>query len=313
MDKSKKIGKYSGQKLKYQQMYCKKISLRYEDYSTEILKFVFSAFFTPPFWEDASKVYQEVASSISFLDDEIPIFFLGARSQNKITRKNQSVGFFVTDHTIYVLEPSVFSDNLPKKFPYDILINKANAAIEKAIDSLDWEFLEPILPSSGKEELSQLILESITDILTLKQDLNIVHIEVKKSDNLKGRITDLGLMNDSCIKMGDYNTHKKHFKKIHKKFGIPISEHIQLAVTDSTLAGPYGLVITEESVYSKDLMEKCECTKRIDVPQNYPATLIESSVRLGDNIIHILPSSVDDKDAVKQLISELLNEEIVAY
>jgi len=310
MVNSKTILDFSEENIKLQQMYCKKIATHYEEYSTDILRFIFSAFFTPDVWEDAPKVYDKIVTSISFLNDEIPLIFLGGRYQNKITRKNQAVGFFLTDHTIYVLEPSVFSDILPKKIPYDFSVKEATNAINKAIDSFDWDYLQPILPNGGKEEIKQLILESVTDILTLKKDLNIEHIEVEKSNNLKGRIIDLGLMNDSSIKVGDYDKYQKHFKKIHKKFNIPDSEHIQFAITDSTLAGPYGMVITEYSVYSKDLMEKPDISKRADIPNNYPATIIESSIRLGDNIIHILPSSIDDKDAVKQLIVELLNEEI---
>lgn len=308
---SRRNNDFSEDKIRYQQMYCKKIARHYEEYSTEIVQFVFSAFFSPSIWEDAPKVYQEIVCSISFLEDEIPIIFIGGRSQNRITRKNQPVGFFVTDHTIYVFESSAFSDNLPKKFPYDNSIAKANKAINKAINAFDWDFLSSILPSDGKEELSQLILEVISDILTLKKDFNIDHITVERSNNLKGRIIDLGLMNDSCIKVGDYNKYQKHFRKIHKKFNIPSSENIQFAATDSTLVGPYGLVITEKRVYSKDLMEKPECTKRMDIPTYYPAMIIENSVRLGDNIIHVLPSHLEDKDAVKQIISELLNEEIM--
>ncbi|MGX2946949.1 hypothetical protein [Enterococcus alishanensis] len=310
MVNSKTILDFSEENIKLQQMYCRKIAMHYEEYSSDIRQFIFSAFFSPDIWEDAPKVYEETVTSISFLDDEIPLIFLGGRSQNKITRKNQPVGFFVTDHTIYVLEASMFSDTLPKKIPYDFSIEEATKAINKAINSFDWDYLQPILPINGKEELKQLILESVTDILTLKKDLNIEHLEVKKSNNLKGRLIDLGLMNDSCIKIGDYDKYKKHFKKIHKKFIIPDSERIQFAVTDSTLAGPYGMVITECNVYSKDLMEKPDNTKRTDIPNNYPVTIIESSIRLGDNIIHILPSSIDDKDKLKQIIVELLNEEI---
>lgn len=310
MNTSKNFMDLSEQNIKYQQMYCNKISTRYTKYSKDILQFVFSAFFAPEVWEDAPKIYENIANSISFLDDEIPLMFIGARSQNKITRKNQSIGFFITDYTIYVIEPSIFSDTLPIKFPYSKSISKTTKIINDATDSLDWSFLNPILPENGKEELSELIFEVITDILTLKKDFDIEHIEVKKSKNLSGRIIDIGLSNDSCVKIGDYSKYQKHFKKIIKKFGIPAEEHILLAITDSTLAGPYGCVITEQNVYSKDLMEKPNRTAKIDIPNNYPVAIIENSIRLGDNIIHVLPSSVDNKENVKQIIVEFLNGEL---
>ncbi|MHC5249336.1 hypothetical protein [Enterococcus sp. LJL90] len=296
--------------IKYQQMYCKKIATHFEDYPEEIAQFIFTAFFAPAVWEDAHLVYKKVVEQITFLDGELPIMFVGGRSQNKITRKNQAVGFFITDYTIYVMEPSVFSDTLPQKYAYSSMINEANQTVNKAIDAFDWDFLGPILPENGKEVLSNFIWESIVDILTLKKDFNVEHVSVQKSATLAGRIIDLGLMNDSCVKLGEDVKHQKHFKKVHKKFGIPDNEAIRFAVTDSTLAGVYGLVLTEENIYSKDLMEKTEKTNLKELSSAYPATIIESSIRLGDNIVHTLPKYADNKEAVKEIIVEVINGEL---
>ncbi|MHC5375806.1 hypothetical protein ACYSNU_18810 [Enterococcus sp. LJL120] len=296
--------------VKYQQMYCKKLATHFEDYPEEIAQLIFPAFFAPAVWEDAHKVYKKVVEQIAFLDGELPIMFVGGKSQNKITRKNQAVGFFVTDYTIYVLEPSVFSDTLPQKFAYNLSINEANQTVNKAINAFDWDFLEPILPENGREVLSNFIWESVVDILTLKKDFNVEHVDMQKSTTLTGRIIDLGLMNDSCVKLGEDVKHQKHFKKIHKKFGIPDAESIRFAVTDSTLAGVYGLVLTKENIYSKDLMEKVEKTKLNELSATYPATIIESSIRLGDNIVHTLPKYAANKEAVKIIITELISGEL---
>ncbi|WP_265459789.1 hypothetical protein [Enterococcus sp. HY326] len=296
--------------IKYQQMYCKKIATHFGDYPEEIAQFIFPAFFAPDVWEDAHKVYKKVVEQIAFLDGELPIMFVGGRSQNKITRKNQAIGFFLTDYTLYVLEPSVFSDTLPQKFAYNSSINEANQTVNEAINAFDWDFLEPILPENGKEVLSHFIWESIVDILTLKKDFNIEHVVMEKSTTLAGRIIDLGLMDDSCVKLGEDVKHQKHFKKIHKKFGIPDDESICFAVTDSTLAGVYGLVVTEENIYSKDLMEKTEKTELKELSSTYPSTVIESSIRLGDTIVHTLPKYTANKEAVKIILVELINGEL---
>jgi len=67
MVNSKTILDFSEENIKLQQMYCKKIATHYEEYSTDILRFIFSAFFTPDVWEDAPKVYDKIVTSISFL------------------------------------------------------------------------------------------------------------------------------------------------------------------------------------------------------------------------------------------------------
>lgn len=154
--------------------------------------------------------------------------------------------------------------------------------------------------------------EAITDILTLKEAFKIAHSESFKSKDVEGRITELGLRNSSCIKKGTDEKQKKHFQKVIKKFQIPSNEEILLAVTDSTIVGPYGLVITDKSIYSKDTLEKPKATDRNKLEKHYPVKIIEDSIVLGTNIAHILPSylSATEKESVKTILQEFIHGEI---
>ncbi|MGG5369439.1 hypothetical protein IGI67_001046 [Enterococcus sp. AZ196] len=306
----------SVQQIDHQKSYCKKISTRYEDYSEEALQFVFSPFFQPEVWEDASKVFKTLLLDYLPLDQkEIPVLFVGGRAQNKITRKNQAVGFLLTDHMIYVREMSVFTDYLPKVYPYPSSKVEAIEVLGKAASAFEWEFFETILSDEVKKELMQLMIEAITDILTTKETLEISHVESLKSNDLSGRITELGLLNNSCVKMGSDEKHSKHFRKVIKKFSIPLDETIELAITDSTLMGPYGLVVTDRSIYSKDLMESPVCTSREEIEANYPVKIIEDSIILGTNIAHMMPNSLNqgEKESVKTILVEYLSGEIALH
>lgn len=313
MTELKKEQELSNEQIDYQKSYCKKLATRYEDYTEEALKFVFSAYYQPEVWEDASQVYKKAITDFLPLDkSEIPVLFVGANAQNRITRKANATGFLLTDHMIYVKEASIFNDTLPLSYPYSASKIEAIEVLEKAMKVFDWEYLETILPPQIKKELTQLMREAITDILTVKETLEIAHIERLKAGDVEGRFAELGLKNNSLIKMGSDESHQKHFRKVIKKFGIPQAETIQFAITDSTFVGPYGLVVTEQAIYSKDTLEKPESTKRNDLEKRYPFKIVEDSILLGANIAHILPSSLkeSEKESVKTVLQEYLNEEI---
>lgn len=313
MAETKKEHLLSNEQINYQKSYCRKISTRYNDYSEEAQKFVFSPFYQPEVWEDALKVYETLIVDFLPLDKhEIPVLFVGANAQNKLTRKSNATGFLITDHMIYVREASLFNDYLPKRYPYPASISEAIDVLGKAVNSFDWEYLSGILSTEGKKELIQLMIEALTDILTIKETLKITHLESYKSKDIQGRVADLGLKTNSCVKMGNDEKHQKHFRKVVKKFNIPAAEKILFAITDSTLVGPYGLVITDQSIISKDTLEKPDTTNRNELEKFYPVKIIEDSVVLGTNIAHILPSSLSEteKESIKTILQEFINEEI---
>lgn len=201
----------------YQKMFCKKIAERFSFYTEEALQFVFSAFYSPDVWEDSARVYEIIANEFTFLENEIPLLFIGGRSQNKITRKSHSVGFFVTDHVIYVNEAVLLTPTLPRVFPYPESIDVATTVVSKAIEAFDWSFFEPILTEATRNELKQLLLEAIVDILTLKKDFNIQHNEVKKSTTIRGRMIELGINKEYSIYLNDCDKSKKIYQKAQKK------------------------------------------------------------------------------------------------
>lgn len=89
-------------------------------------------------------------------------------------------------------------------------------------------------------------------------------------------------------------------------------KEILFVVRDSTIVGPYGLVITDKSIYSKDTLEKPKATDRNKLEKDYPVKIIEDSIILGTNIAHILPSylSTTEKGSVKTILQEFIHGEI---
>lgn len=81
---------------------------------------------------------------------------------------------------------------------------------------------------------------------------------------------------------------------------------------DTTIIGSYGLVITDQSVYSKTISGEVEKDDLNDLVELFPVKIVEDSIVLGLNITHALPSSLSksEKESVKIIMQELINGEI---
>lgn len=302
----------SNQQIEYQKSYCKKVSTRYEYYTEESLKIVFTPYFQPDVWEDAAKVYQKMLLDFLPLDkNEIPVLFAGATVQKRFTKIEQAIGFLFTDHNIYVREISMYSEYLPKFFPYPKSKNDAVEVLGQAVQSFDWSYLDRILALETKSEIIQFMIGVVSDILTVKEEHNIEHFKYPKSKDLTGRIAEIGLCYNSCVKIPS-EKNLRSFRKIKKKYEIPFTESIQLAIIDTTIIGSYGLVITDQSVYSKTISGEVEKDDLNDLVELFPVKIVEDSIVLGLNITHTLPSSLSksEKESVKIIMQELINGEI---
>lgn len=299
-----------------QKMYCVRISSRYQGYDSETLKFIFTPFYCHDVWEDVRSIFFQSIQAFSPLEkDEVPIVFVGASMQNRLTRNREGFGFLVTDQVIYVKEVNMFGENQSKVFPLilsDNITESSLQVVKKAVRGFDWHSLDTLADERTQESLQAFLMDVVLDVLSMKREFDIKHIERLKATNIQGRMSELGLNRDYCIKFGFDEKHVKHLKKVMKKFNIPAEESILLALTDATLAGPYGMAITEKGVYSKDLMEKPVRTERERITRDYPIRIEGNQVVVGTGQAHVLPSTLKDSDKnnIKVLLIELLAGEL---
>ncbi len=204
-------------------------------------------------------------------------------------------------------------DSRPLVWGYgnDNIIEAALISIDNDRESKvsDWEILENIKKTMESKEYNKIIF--------FDENYNIViggkdkEIEIEKSTTLIGRIIDLGLQKEYSLKLGTDRNNEKHLKKVRTQFNINKNESIILTITDSTLAGIYGLVITDTYIYSKDIMEKPIFTKRNNIVLSYPFSIIKNSIRLDEEVIHTLPNSLDDIEAIRILVEEVVKKDLV--
>lgn len=111
--------------------------------------------------------------------NEIPVLFAGATVQKRFTKIEQAIGFLFTDHNIYVREIGMYSEYLPKFFPYSKSKDDALEVLGQAVQSFDWSYLDRILALETKSELIQFMIGVVSDILTVKEEHNIEHLNIQ--------------------------------------------------------------------------------------------------------------------------------------
>jgi hypothetical protein len=125
------------------------------------------------------------------------------------------------------------------------------------------------------------------------------------ASDIPGRLRELGL--SSVVKLGADPKHVKHLAKVRVKLSVPSLESIVVAMTDATIGGAYGTVVTTTHVRSRDLMEDPFATTLADID---PAAVAVSKekVIVGPGQVHVLPRWISDHQlaALQVFLHELL-------
>ncbi|MCW2257730.1 hypothetical protein M2263_003821 [Providencia alcalifaciens] len=91
-----------------------------------------------------SKSFQELALHQPRLPEEIPIIFIGYHVQNRLSKKQQTQGFLLTDQTLYIQDnfSVLFEQPLPRSFALPNKIEDINSFIHQIIIGYHWLSLE---------------------------------------------------------------------------------------------------------------------------------------------------------------------------
>ena len=262
-----------------------------------------------PVWEDYSDILdlasKQILQPVGILPDENIFAYIGVHSQTIITGKRDSVGFLITNFRILtqtdfsiigtaeVAEQTLFTQNIN---PQELLPKVWESFIAKNKLSIPGEQLAAM--HSALKNVLEIIVPQL-------QQLHYLPGEIVKSDYITGRIKELGL--EKSLKA--YEQDEKRLKKFAEKYNL---SDILFGIVDKPFfGGVYGLVITQNGIVSRDLMEDSFSSTWQEIKNN-PATLGEKNdVILAGEKRHIIPSHA--ADAVHSLIilmNELANGEI---
>lgn len=289
----------------------------------DIQNFVFVPGHEHPTWEDSDAVLWRAVEQMMLVspagDDELPIIWIGYDVATRFTSKRESQGFLVTDRRLIVKDTVdlVFSKSEERQYPLYVgptgIAGSASTIASAAIESYDWEGAASLVDVEDAEWFSQLLVSAITMILeTLKSTGAEVADEPPSSSDIRGRVKELGL--GSQVKYFDDKKHAKHFSKFAKKMPLDEGEQVLASFSDGTLAGVYGLMLTDRNVRSRDLMEEPVCTLRSQVDAAAVRVSPESKHKIivAAGEVHDVPTHLSENatTALVTLIQEWADRQI---
>ncbi|MFZ4843687.1 hypothetical protein [Mycetocola saprophilus] len=246
---------------------------------------------------------------------ELPLLFLGFSSVNRITRSREPVGFLLTSGAVYVRDsPSgLFGAQAPRIVPLfsgpQGVAASAQAITEQAIAKFEWKWSHQVASAEVWSAALQRLSSMVALVLALLPTLggSVATEAPASATSLPERLRELGL-GDIVVPGSDESPKRlKQRAKLSKVLKLSADEPILLSITDSTLAGPYGSVLTGAAIHSRDLMENPVSTPRAGID---PAAIRAEKDRLivAPGEVHTLPSFLTEsqREDIVRVLRELL-------
>ena len=242
-----------------------------------------------PRFEDSEEVFWHAVQQLMLAEpaghDEIPVAWIGYDVANRFSGRREAQGFLLTDRRVVVKDQvdGIFGTAAPRQFPLFVgqggIAGSAAEIAGNAIASYDWGAARSLVDESTARRLGLLLAELLVAALETLARLRVEFAPAPETAaDLRGRVRELGL--SEAAKLPDDPRHAKHFAKLQKKLPLGPGERVLVAFTGSTLAGVYGLLLTDLGVRSKDLGE---------YPVFTPfAELVADAVRIDDDSEHRL-------------------------
>ncbi|WP_177763826.1 hypothetical protein [Flavobacterium sp. I3-2] len=212
-----------------------------------------------PVWDDNAQIIElakkQVLEAVEKLPNEEVLTYIGVHAKSRFSNKRDTLGFVITNFRI-LIETDI-----------SVLFEKENATIILfSMKSNSKQIADEALTIFKKKSTMKIdetffngfknALENTLEIiLTELKNENTLPLEIKKASNISDRIKELNLQND----LKSLTENEKLILKFAEKFQI---SDIKYAMIDKPFFGSsYGLVITNNGITSRDVMEDAiSCT-----------------------------------------------------
>lgn len=203
------------------------------------------------FWKAVEQLYLRAAAS----DGELPILFWGFHTLDLLGRRH-SKGVLVTDRALYVegvddLDATPFG--LASLGTSEVRIE--GTALRVGDASVDLSPADRQLAPEHRATAAR-YLSAVVD--TVRGTVAVTDPPVEAPASVEDLVRASRISDDFSLPSRPKQA--KHLAKLAAKWRIPASEQVVVSLSSATLAGIYGLAITDTALYSRDLMEDVDRT-----------------------------------------------------
>jgi hypothetical protein len=217
-----------------------------------------------PDHEDAPQVFAQAVEQMYLpkphVGDEIPLLFLGYHAMSRLSGKRTSQGFLLTDQAMYVQDdftvllaaPLAQSHVLPGGISE--VPSFVSALLERYKSWKDWAGVSSLPEPMLRERCGALLAPVVGAVV----EYHAQHASQRQAPQRTWTLSELVADHDAADTLLDPLNPKlsKKLGKVSGKFQVPANETLQFALVDFPLfGGPYGLALTKQALYGKDLME----------------------------------------------------------
>ncbi len=269
----------------------------------EIQQILFVPDAANPQWNDSQEIIaladRQILQPARTLPGEKILAFIGVHAKTALTGSRDSIGFLVT--AFRVLTQTDFSViGTAKPAQIDVFTRNTNA---DEISTRLWNDFTARNTLSIPEEQLNAMEEALRNVITIAlpklQQQNNLPEESAKTSDIRTRITELGLQGT----LKSYAENEKKLRAFAEKYKVA---DLMYGIVDKPLfGGVYGLVISQNGIISRDLMEDSVTTTWAEMKENPASVGPKKDVIQSGDKQHVVPSH--HADMVSNLII-LLNE-----
>lgn len=216
-------------------------------------------------WEDAAVVFWQAVQQLylkeAATDGELPVLYWGFHSYDILARRSAN-GVLVTDRTVYVLDVGRSSAAIPIAEFTPGAIRVDGDALVVGEGRIGLAQAEKLLEESTAEDTAVFLSDVVA---TLQAELDIIAgvpatAEGPRADATVSELVRMSRLSTEFL-LPERPRDAKKLAKLAAKWGIPAGETVRASLSSATLAGIYGLAITDAALYSRDLMEPLDRTE----------------------------------------------------
>lgn len=214
------------------------------------------------FWKAVEQLYLRAAVS----DGAVPLVYWGFHSIDLLGRR-QTNGILVTDRTVYLDDVGRGAARLPTETldPASIRINDGSLEVGGA--GIGLAQISSKLQESSADDSAEYLSAVISTLqgadATGTTRAGAAAVDQDTSETVEQLVLASRLSADFLLPSRAKDA--KGLAKLASKWKLPVEETLLVSLSSATFAGVYGIAVTNEAVYSRDLMEAVQRTRLDDV------------------------------------------------